>query len=96
MAGAAPEPDVGRPEHRGAGGVFGDPAHKGLVAPPPSSKKTRRERTHRLILLGAWVLARRESVKELGDLVADELARFLEQGQRVDRHKALLNDGLGK
>ena len=42
------------------------------------------------------MLARPESVKELGDLVADELARFLEQGQRVDCHKALLNDVLGK
>lgn len=75
-------------------GFLGDPGHKGLLAPPASAKKARRERTHRLILLGAWVLARREVLKELGDLVATELARFLDQGQRVDRHKALLKDVL--
>ena len=78
-------PTVGARNIEALEGFFGDPAHKGLVAPPASSKKTRRERTHRLMLLGAWGLARRESVKELGDLVADELARFLEQEQRVDR-----------
>lgn len=89
-------PNVGARNIEALEGFFGDPAHKGLVATPTSSKKVRRERTHRLILLGAWVLARRESVKELGDLVAAELARFLEQGQRADRHKALLKDVLGK
>lgn len=58
--------------------------------------EARRERTHRLILLGAWVLARRKTLSELRDLVAAELARFLEQGQRVDRHEALLKDVLGR
>ena len=75
---------------------FADPAHKGLSAPPANSKQARRERTQRLILLGAWVLARRKTLNELRDLVAAELARFLEQGQRVERHKALLKDVLGK
>ena len=89
-------PTVGARNIEALEGFFGDPAHQGLTAPPTSSNKARRERTHRLILLGAWVLARRESVKELGDLVATELARFLEQGQRADRHKALLKDVLGK
>ena len=77
-------------------GFFADPAHKGLSAPTANTKKARRERTHRLILLGAWVLARRKRVKALGDLVATELARFLDQGNRADRHKALLKDVLGK
>ncbi|MDE0697210.1 MAG: hypothetical protein OXH76_15425 [Boseongicola sp.] len=80
-------------------GFLSDPGHNGLMAPYGSSERAegaRRERTHRLILLGAWVLARREKLKELRDLVAAELARFLEQGQRVDRHKALLKDVLGK
>ncbi len=77
-------------------GFFADPAHKGLSAPPANSKKARRERTQRLILLGAWVLARRKSLNELRDLVAAELVRFLEKGRRVDRHKALLKDVLGK
>ena len=73
---------------------FADPGYSGLTSPNDSSEKTRRERTHRLILLGAWVLARREGVKELRDLVAAELARFLEQGKRVERNKALLTDVL--
>ena len=75
-------------------GFFEDPEHKGLSAPSANSKTARRERTHRLILLGAWVLARRENLAELRGLVAAELARFLEQGQRADRHKALLKDVL--
>ena len=77
-------------------GFFADPAHKSLSAPPANSKEARRERTQRLILLGAWVLARRKTLDELRDLVAAELARFLEQGRRVDRHKELLKDLLGK
>ena len=77
-------------------GFFADPAHKGLSVPPANSKEARRERTQRLILLGAWVLARRKTLNELRDLVAAELARFLEQGQRADRHKALLKDVLGE
>ena len=77
-------------------GFFGDPAHKSLVFPQNGTKMARRERTHRLILLGSWVLARRNCLTELRDLVAAELERFLEQGQLVDRHKALLKDVLGK
>ena len=77
-------------------GFFADPAHKGLSAPPANSKRARRERTQLLILLGAWVLARRKTLDELRDLVAAELARFLEQGQPVDRHKALLKDVLDR
>ena len=87
-------PNVGARNIEALEGFFGNPAHKGLTAASASSKKARRERTHRLILLGAWVLARRKSVRELGDLVAAELARFLEQGKRVDLHKALLKDVL--
>ena len=68
-------------------GFLADPADKGLTAPPAKSRTARRERTHRLILLGAWVLARRKIPKAHLDLVAAELAQFLEQGQRVDRHK---------
>ena len=88
-------PVVGAKNIEAMEGFFGDPAHNGLVVAPASTKEARRERTHRLILLGAWVLARRKSLKELRDLVTAELARFLEQGHRVDRHKALLKDVLG-
>lgn len=89
-------PEVGARNVEALSGFLADPEFKGLVAPPANTKKARRERTHRLILLGAWVLARREGLKRLRELVADELARFLEQGQRADRHKALLKDVLGK
>ena len=89
-------PVVGARNIEALEGFFGDPAHEGLAVPSAGTKVARRERTHRLILLGAWVLARRKSLKELRDLVAAELDRFLEQGQRVDRHKALLSDVLGK
>ncbi|MXX88027.1 MAG: hypothetical protein F4Y68_02075 [Boseongicola sp. SB0665_bin_10] len=77
-------------------GFFADAADKGLSGPPVNSRKARKERTHRLILLGAWVLARRERLKELRDLVAEELARFLDQGRRAALDKALLKDVLGK
>ena len=80
---------MGRP------GFLADPGDRGLAAPPTNSRKAREERTHRLVLLGAWVLARRETLKELRVLVFAELAGFLEQGRRVDRHKALLKDVLG-
>lgn len=88
--------DVGARNVKALAGFFADPADKGLSSPPTNSKKARKERTHRLILLGAWVLARREHLKELRDLVSAELGGFLEQGHRVDRHKALLKDVLGK
>ena len=87
---------VGAKNVEALSGFFADAAHKGLSAPAANSRKARRERTHRLILLGAWVLARRKRVKELGDLVGAELARFLDQGNRADRHKALLKDVLAK
>ncbi|MDE0698594.1 MAG: hypothetical protein OXH76_22470 [Boseongicola sp.] len=77
-------------------GFFADAADKGLSGPPTNSKKARKERTHRLILLGAWVLARRERLKRLRDLVAEELARFLDQGRRAALDKALLKEVLGQ
>ena len=77
-------------------GFFADAADKGLSGPAMNSKKARKERTHRLILLGAWVLARRERLKGLRELVAEELARFLDQGRRAALDKGLLKDVLRK
>ena len=88
---------VGERNVKAVEGFLGDPGHKGVTAPRGTSEKAemaRRERTHRLILLGAWVLARRENLEELRDLMASELAGFLEQGKRVERNKALLKDVL--
>ena len=76
-------------------GFLADPGHGGVAAPPAEPRRARRERTHRLILLGAWVLARREGLGELRDLVAAELEGFLEQGRHPERHRALLGDVLG-
>ena len=87
--------DVAARNVRALAGFLADPGDRGLSAPPPDSRTAREERTHRLVLLGAWVLARREALEELRDLVAAELAGFLEQGRRADRHKALLKDVLG-
>ena len=42
------------------------------------------------------MLARRQGVKRLRNLVADELARFLDEGKRAAHHKALFKDVLGK
>lgn len=88
--------EVGSKNVAALAGFLADPADRGLSAPPRDSKKARKQRTHRLILLGAWVLARHEHLKDLGDLVVAELNRFIEQGQRVGLHKALLKDVLGK
>ena len=77
-------------------GFFADPTHKSLATAPASSEMARRERTHRLVLLGAWVLARRKDVKELRELIYAELARFIAQGRRVDYHRALLTDVIEK
>ena len=77
-------------------GFFTDPAHESLAASSAYSEKAGRERTHRLVLLGAWVLARRGSNEELRILLTVELARFIEKGRRVAPHKELLKDLLGK
>lgn len=77
-------------------GFLGAPGHRGLAAPRGSSERARRERTHRLILLGAWVLARHEKSEELRELLTSELAGFLEQGRRAKRNRALLADVLGE
>jgi len=76
-------------------GFLADPGHRGTAVPAGDTARARRARTHRLILLGAWVLARRGSVGELSDLVAAELGRFLDQGRRAYRDRALLADVLG-
>ena len=87
--------EVGARNVEALSAFFADPADKGLSAPPTNSKRARTARTRRLILLGAWVLARRETLTELRNLVSAELAGFLEQGRHVNRHKALLKDVLG-
>ena len=77
---------------------FADPGHEHLAADPAptETEQARRLRTNRLILLGAWVLARRKDHRQLSKLVSNELAGFLAQGKRVRENRALLKDVLGK
>ena len=53
-----------------------------------------RDRAHRLILLGAWVLERHTTRADLNLIVAEELERFLDQGAQPDRNKDLLREVL--
>ena len=54
----------------------------------------RRVRVHRLILLGAWVMERRNTRADLAKLIADELEAFLDQGKHAEHHKLLIKDVL--
>ncbi|MDE0697404.1 MAG: hypothetical protein OXH76_16400 [Boseongicola sp.] len=80
-------------------GFLRDPGHGGVMIACRGSKRAeqaRRERTRRLILLGAWVLAQRKKLEARQDLTASEVAGFLDQGKTAERSKALLTDVLGK
>ena len=48
-----------------------------------------------MILIGAWVLDRRNDLAAISALIKDELARFLEQDSAPERNIALLRDALG-
>ena len=76
-----------------------DPAAHGTGSGPngdehPTTGDDHRDRAHRLILLGAWVLERRATRADLAVLVTEELERFIDQGAHPDRHKDLLRDVL--
>ena len=81
-------------------GFLGDPASTAGNADPNEGQKRgaikseHRDRAHRLILLGAWVLARQSTRADLALLISEELGRFLDQGQHADRHRKLLQDVL--
>ena len=80
-------------------GFLADPTAHGTGPDPdgdehPAIGDDHRDRAHRLILLGAWVLERRETRADLAALIAEELERFLDQGAHPERHKQLLKDML--
>ena len=60
----------------------------------PAMQKHRRERAHRLILLGAWVIERHKTRADLSQLIANELEPFLDQGKDAEHHKLLIRDVL--
>jgi len=80
-------------------GFLSDPARSG-TGPDHADQETsarqsgHRDRAHRLILLGAWVLERQATRADLALLISEELGRFLDQDQHADRHRALLADVL--
>ncbi len=57
-------------------------------------EQVRRNRTRRLILLGAWCLDRRSALPRLDALVRDELGGFLDADRHAERKRALLADVL--
>ncbi len=91
--------NVGEGNVNAVEGFLGDTGHRGVMAARGSSERAeqvRRERTHRLILLGDWVLALREKLEEIRNLMASEPAGFLEQGKMVKRNGALMTDVHGQ
>lgn len=85
---------VGEGNVKAVAGFRRDPEHRGLKAMRGGSERAeqaRRKRTHRLILLGTWVLVRREKLEELRGLMTSELPGLLEQGKMVECDKALLD-----
>ena len=80
-------------------GFLADPAAHG-TGPGQDSEETlaaqgdHRDRAHRLILLGAWVLERHATRADLALLIAEELERFLNHSPQADRNKDLLRDVL--
>ena len=77
-------------------GFLADPAVHGtgpdtIDGNQTATQSQHRDRAHRLILLGAWVLEQRDTRTDLAQLIAEELEGFLEQGAHPDRHKDLLS-----
>ena len=60
-----------------------------------SDQQLRRNQSRRMILIGAWMLDRRNDLATVDALVRDELAGFLEQDQAPERNIALLREALG-
>ncbi|WP_254453125.1 hypothetical protein [Ruegeria atlantica] len=56
------------------------------------AQSSHRDRAHRLILLGAWGLARHRTRADISLLITEELGRFLDQEKNADRHRHLLRD----
>ena len=81
-------------------GFLADPASGGVSTGDAgtqgrdAAEGEHRDRAHRLILLGAWVLEQRNSRADLALLITEELGRFLDQEKHAARHKALLADVL--
>lgn len=92
-----PNPDMAEANIAFMSAVLSDPA--GSDEPkenPEAVEQARRNKARRMILIGAWVLERRNEVPTIEALIQDELARFLQQERAPARNVALLQDVLGK
>ena len=81
--------------------VTGDPAsaerpdEDGAAPTGFASGQARRDQTRRMILAGAWVLARRAELPAIETLLRTELANFLRHDRTPARNIALLQEVLG-
>lgn len=79
-----------------------DPHHIGINDETPNADKEglthdqHRERTHRQILLGTWLLARYNDDPDIAHLVVTELDGFLSEEKNPAQHRRLLADLLKK
>ena len=100
--GAHKRPEMAQANIEFMDGLLADPGWEETVETNPdafavgiSDQQLRRNRSRRMILIGAWVLDRREEVTKIEELIRDELAQFLEQDRAPERNIALLRDALG-
>jgi len=95
-----PEPSVAERNLALLDGFLEDPHHAGVdvgaieLTGQGIDAQEARMRTNRQILLGTWLLARRDSDPEIDRLIADELEGFLRVDDNTDRNRKLLADVL--
>ena len=100
--GAHKRPEMAQANIEFMAGLLADPGWEETVETNPdafamgiSDQQLRRNRSRRMILIGAWVLDRRNDLAAIDTLVRNELAQFLEQDSAPERNIALLRDALG-
>lgn len=93
-----PRTDVGQRNLASLEGFLSDPWHGGVSETLPdhdkrvSGARAKRENSHRLILLGVWLLEQRDQRPEIAQLIETELAGFLQSDPRRARFVADLRD----
>lgn len=97
-----PHPEVGQRNLASLEGFLSDPWHDEVSETLPdhdkrvSGVRAKREKSHRLILLGVWLLEQRGQRSEIDQLIATELAGFLLSDPRRERYKPDLLDLLSR
>ena len=100
--GAHKRPEMAQANIAFMAGLLADPGWEETVDTNPdafevgiSDQQLRRNRSRRMILIGAWVLDRRHDLPAIDALIRDELANFLKQDRAPERNIALLREALG-